>query len=801
MNNYSQEQLELNITGKLSRYFGTSLNEASPEQVYKAVVMTVKDILLEKRKVFSQKQRQQKKKKLYYLCMEFLVGKSLRNNCYNLNIIKQLDAILKEHGIKLEDLYELESDAGLGNGGLGRLAACFLDSLATQGYVATGFTILYEYGLFKQKIVEGWQTELPDPWLLSGETWLTQRIDRRFPVRFGGSTEEKWTEKKLEIYHHGYTEVEAVPYDMMISGADGEGVSALRLWKPVAAKSFDFQSFSQGDYASAMKGENEAELIGKVLYPADITWEGKALRLKQQYFFVSASLQNIIYDHIHRIGAIETLPEFAAIHLNDTHPALAVPELMRLLMDEQGLSWEKAWEITVKTTAYTNHTVLPEALEVWDYELIQRYLPRLCSIIKEIDKRHMESLSGRACNLRNLSIIENNAVKMANLCVIGSHAVNGVSQLHSEIIKKSVFKNFYEITPDKFLNVTNGITQRRWLNQGNRELSALIYELLGDDCHNQPQKLEELKKFADNTEVLKRLEQIKYFNKKRFSDYAHKRGMAVDPDTVFDVQAKRIHEYKRQLLNALKIISIYDDLLANPNCRIQPATFIFAGKAAPGYFMAKQIIKLIWCLSQEIKKNKKINEILNVEFMEDYNVSAAEILIPAAEVSQQISLAGKEASGTGNMKFMLNGALTIGTLDGANVEMAKACGIENIYIFGLKSGEVEELWKAGYNSTFYYNKSERLKRVFSMLKSGFNGVSFYDISQYLLTGKGIADPYMCLADFSEYFSTHQKVYEDYTDKVKWNRMSLNNIAAAGAFSCDISIQKYARDIWKMFPIS
>lgn len=801
-NNYSEKQLSEKITGKLSRYFGVMIKEASNEQIFRAVVMTVKDLLLEKRKAFSQKQREQKSKKLYYLCMEFLVGKSLKNNCYNLGIIKQLSEILSEYNIKLEDLYEMENDAGLGNGGLGRLAACYLEALATANYSATGFCILYEYGLFKQKLNDGWQTELPDNWLITGEAWLTHRTDRRFTVKLGGNIEENWTENKLEIKHHNYSEIEAEPYDMMISGADCEAVSVLRLWKPAAAKNFDFQSFSQGDYVSAMRQENEADLIGKVLYPADTTWEGKALRLRQQYFFVSASLQNILYDHIKRIGSIETLPDNAVIHLNDTHPALAVPELMRLLMDEHNLSWEKAWDITVNTTAYTNHTVLSEALEVWNYELMERQLPRICSIIREIDRRYTQSVneSGINCNIKNISIIENNNVKMANLSIIGSHIVNGVSQLHSDIIKKSIFKSFYQLTPEKFTNVTNGITQRKWLNQSNNTLSSFIFDLIGDDCHNQPLKLGELRNFADDKEVLTQLAEIKLKNKKRFAEFAHKRGVIIDPETIFDVQAKRIHEYKRQLMNALKIISLYDDLLVNPQTKLPPTTFIFGGKAAPNYYMAKQIIKLIWCLSQDIKKNKKINKFLNVEFLEDYNVTTAEILIPAAEISQQISLAGKEASGTGNMKFMLNGALTLGTLDGANVEMAKACGMENIYIFGLKSDEVESLWKSGYNSTYYYNHSQRLKRVISMLNSGFNGVSFSEISAYLLTGKGVADPYMCMADFSEYFTAHERAAEDYKDKIKWNKMSLINIASAGRFSADLSIQKYANDIWKMSPV-
>ena len=800
---YNEEYINNNISIKLSRHFGITMEEASKEQIYKAVIMTVRDILLEKRKSFNQKQREQKKKKVYYLCMEFLVGKSLKNNCYNLDILKPLSNVLKNYNIDIEDLYNMESDAGLGNGGLGRLAASFLDSLATKNYGATGFTILYEYGLFKQKIIDGWQTELPDNWLISGEAWLSQRSDKRFIVKFGGSIKEEWTHNKLEISHNNYSEVEAVAYDMMISGAKSEGVSTLRLWKPVATKNFDFQSFSHGDYALAMQKENEAELIGKVLYPADITFEGKALRLKQQYFFVSASLQNIISNHLERIGDISLLPQFVAIHINDTHPALAIPELMRILLDELGLCWERAWEIVTDTIAYTNHTVLCEALEVWNIDLLKREIPRILNIIYEIDKRNIDSVKNKNLSenqIKDIKIVCNNYVKMANLCVIGSHSVNGVSQLHSQIIKKSIFKNFNELNPEKFTNVTNGITHRRWLNQSNRELSSLIYDLLGNDCFNNPERLIELKKYENNKDVLQKINQIKLDNKKRLCKYLSKKEIIINPETLFDVQAKRMHEYKRQLLNVLKIISIYDDLIQNPNKNIQPITFIFSAKAAPSYYMAKQIIKLIYFLSCEIKKNNKIKNKINVEFLEDYSVSLAEYLIPSAEISEQISLAGKEASGTGNMKFMLNGAVTIGTYDGANIEIAKACGIENIFIFGLKSEEVEALWNSGYNSTSFYNQDYRLKRVIDMLNCGFNGTSFSDISQYLLTNNGIADPFMCLADFSDYFNTYQRVLDIYKDKIKWNNMSINNIATSGIFSADNSIEKYAQNIWNIKPV-
>lgn len=803
--NLNEKHLKSMITEKLSIYFGTSSKEATAEQLYKAVVMTVKDILLEKQKTFNLKQREQGKKKLYYLCMEFLVGKSLKNNCYNLRIKDAMQNVLKDFNTSLEELYEFEPDPGLGNGGLGRLAACFMDSLATGEYSAMGFSILYEYGLFKQKIVDGWQIELPDQWLSGGEVWLTPRSDKHFNVRFDGYIEESWTEGKLNIVYKDYSEVEAVPYDMMISGADCAAVSVLRLWKPVATKKFDMQSFTQGDYYRAMRDSNDADLIGKVLYPTDSTWEGKELRLKQQYFFVSASIQNIFSDHIKRIGNIDSLPANAAIHINDTHPAFCIPEMMRIMLDDYGCSWEKAFNIVTKTVAYTNHTVMSEALEKWPEDLIARKLPRIYSLMKEIDRRFCDEaryvyhLSNET--VENMSIISHNQIKMANLSIIGSHSVNGVSKLHSEIIRSSIFKDFYNITPKKFKNVTNGIAHRRWLCQSNTALASLIGDCIGNDYYKQPEKLIEFKRFENDDSVLKRLAEIKYENKKLFAEYAKiKNGVIINPDSIFDVQAKRMHEYKRQLLNVLKIISIYDELLINPDQNIMPMTFIFGAKAAPGYYMAKQIIKLISFLSADIAKNKDINKILNVVFMEDYNVTMAEKLMPSAEISQQISLAGKEASGTGNMKFMLNGAITIGTLDGANVEIKEACGADNIFIFGLKSHEVESLWNLGYNSTYYYNKNIKLKRVIDMLNAGFNGTSFSDIAQYLLTGKGIADPYMCLADFSEYLGVHNKAIKTYKDVIKWNKMSLNNIAAAGVFAADRSIKNYAQNIWNISPV-
>ena len=791
------------IKGKLSRYFGVAPAEASKEQIYKAVVMSVRDIMLEKRQKFHIETKSKKAKRVYYLCMEFLMGRSLKNSLFNLGVKEDFEKALAPYGISLSELYELEPDAGLGNGGLGRLAACFLDALATGDYPAMGFSIRYEYGLFKQKIIEGWQTELPDVWLPGGEVWLTQRSDNVFRVKFDGYVEEKWTEHGLETVYCNAKEVEAVAYDMMVSGYDSKAVSVLRLWKAKGIQNFDMKLFSQGDYAAVMQEDNEADLISKVLYPADNHVEGKSLRLKQQYFLVSASLQNILSDHKRRYGALSKLPDMAAIHLNDTHPALAIPELMRLLIDENGMSWDEAWKITTSVCAYTNHTVLAEALETWPEDLIARKLPRIYSILKEINRRVCEDLwnrfQGDWNKISRMAIISYNTVKMANLSVHGSHSVNGVSALHSDIIKESIFRDFYDYTPEKFTNVTNGIAHRRWLNQSNPELCALLNECIGTGYAKDASVLGDFKKFENDDAVLSRLGEIKLLKKRQFADYAKKKqGVIIDPNTVFDVQAKRMHEYKRQLLNVLHIITDYIALKENPDLPILPKTYIFAAKAAAGYYMAKKIIKLISYLAEDIRKNPKIREKLNVVYMEDYNVTMSEMLMPASEISEQISLAGKEASGTGNMKFMINGALTIGTLDGANVEMAEKVGEDNIFIFGLKADEVTQIWRNGYSSSVYYNADVSLRKVIETLIVGFNGESFAEIANYLLTGSPVADPYMCMADYESYIQTQNRMSELYEkDKRAWNQKALRNIAAAGYFTSDRSIAEYAKNIWKL----
>ncbi len=581
MNSITEKEVSALIKSKLSRYFGVTAKEATKEQVYKAVVMCVRDILLEKRSAFNKKYRENGGKRVYYLCMEFLLGQSLKNNTYNLSVQDAFNATLKkEFNCSLEDLYEQEPDAGLGNGGLGRLAACFMDALASQDYPAMGYSIRYEYGLFKQKIVDGWQTELPDIWLPGGEVWLTQRHDKTYKVKFDGHIKEYWTENGLKIAHYDAKEVEAVAYDMMISGKDSEAVSVLRLWKAQNIRDFDMKTFSQGDYMRSMQEDNEADLISKVLYPSDNHFEGKSLRLKQQYLLVSAALQDIVIDHEKRYGSLDTLPDKAAIHINDTHPALCIPELMRILMDERGYSWDSAWNIVTRTVAYTNHTVMSEALEKWNEDLIARRLPRIHMILREINERFCaqmwEKFPGDWDKINRMSIFSHNQIKMANLCVVASHTVNGVSALHSEIIKNSIFKDFNDIYPYKFTNVTNGIAHRRWLCQSNPELCDLLNQCIGDGYVQDASKLIDFKKFENDKAVLEKLNEIKKIKKLQFCEYAkRKQGFVINPDTLFDVQAKRLHEYKRQLLNALYIISLYNDLKENPDLPVEPKTFIF----------------------------------------------------------------------------------------------------------------------------------------------------------------------------------------------------------------------------------
>ena len=800
-----RNEIRNGITNKLSRHYGIRAEEATTSQMYKTCARTVLEMLLEKRAKHNQQIKKQQSKKVYYLCMEFLVGRSLKNNVYNLGLKDVFEEVLEEWDFKLEDLYEEEPDAGLGNGGLGRLASCFMDALATMEYPAMGYSICYEYGLFKQKIVDGWQMELPDIWLPGGDVWLNKRNDLTFPVKFEGRVEEVWSESGLRTEHLEYDEVEAVPYDMMISGADSDGVAILRLWRARDIKSFDMNSFAQGDYSRAMMENTSAELINKVLYPSDNHFEGKTLRLRQQYFLVSASIQNIIQEHLNEYGTLANFSEKVAIHINDTHPALCIPELMRIFMDEHHYSWEDAYKMVVSSVTYTNHTVLSEALEKWSVDLIQRQLPRIYVIIKELNERFCHEIwtkyPGNWEKVEHMAILSHGQVRMANLSVAGSSHVNGVSKLHSEILKYDVFSDFYHLTPEKFTNVTNGIAHRRWLCQSNPGLTNLLDECIGDAYKKDAKRLGDFRRYHSNKEVLQQLQQIKYENKVRFANIMNCKGVTIDPQSMFVVQAKRLHEYKRQLLNALRIISLYLDLKDNPNMDIVPQTFLFAAKAAPGYYIAKEVIKLICHLSAEIEKDSIIREKIRVVFLENYSVTMAENLMPAVEVSEQISLAGKEASGTGNMKMMINGALTMGTMDGANVEICEAVGRENIFIFGMEAHEVERRWNEGYAASAYYHNNGKIRRVVDCLRKGFNGESFETLYRYLLVGEyGIGDPYMCLADFEDYLTVHQQLTEVYKDQSKWNKMSLFNIAGAERFAADRSIEEYADRIWGISPL-
>ncbi|MBR5252307.1 MAG: glycogen/starch/alpha-glucan phosphorylase [Clostridia bacterium] len=799
-NKYTAAKIKEILEAKLRNYYGVSPSEATEEQIYKITMLSAKDMLTSKRSVFREDIKREHPKRVYYMCMEFLMGRQLKNNLMNLGVADQYKEVLAEMGFDLEKIYELEPDPGLGNGGLGRLAACFMDSLTALDYAATGFSICYEYGLFKQRIIDGNQVELPDDWMSDGSPWLVARTDKAFNVRLGGTVKESWDSGRCEFTYENYEEVRAVPYDMMVSGAGSKAVNVLRLWKAVDTSNFNMNLFSQGEYVKAIQEISNAEVISKVLYPSDDHEEGKLLRLTQQYFLVSASLQSIISDHLAQYGTLYNFADKVAIHINDTHPALCIPELMRILMDVYSYSWESAWSIVTRVMSYTNHTVLPEALESWNVYLFKMKLPRIYMIVEEINRRLCADLwnmyPGDWDRISRMAIVAHSQVRMANLSVAASHAVNGVSELHSDILKRTVFHDYYKAMPYKFTNVTNGIAMRRWLCYSNPGLTALLDETIGPEYRKNFELLSGFKKYEDDTAIHERLRAIKTENKETFAAYyKNKTGKIIDTNSVFDVQVKRMHEYKRQLLNVLKIIALYNDIKAHPHGNYTPTTFIFGGKAAPGYYKAKDIIKLIWKLGEEIEKDKKVRDILRVIYLEDYNVSTAEVLMPATDISEQISLAGKEASGTGCMKFMVNGALTLGTLDGANVEMKDAVGDDNIYIFGLKAEEVDDLWKQGYSSLRYYNSSEKLKGTIDRLLGTFGGCNYTSMYNYFLHSPGIADPYMCLADFDSYMSTFGQMIDTYHDKTAWTKKSLNNIAGAGFFSADRSIREYADRIW------
>lgn len=799
MADYTISRLKEDIERKLSHNFGVTPSQASDEIFYKACVLVIVDIMRECRAKFRERVEKSEAKTVYYLSMEFLMGRSLKNNLYNLGLTEQMRKALAAYRVNLDRLYELEPDAGLGNGGLGRLAACFLDSLSYGGYSAMGYCIRYELGIFRQKLVDGWQMEMPDFWLPGGEVWLEERPSAAVDVLFDGYIDDWWDNGYHHVEHKNYNKVRAIPYDLKVAGKDGKTIDVLRLWS-AQCQDFDMSAFNQGDYVRALEQRAMAESISKILYPADNHIEGKSLRLRQQYFLVSASIQDILARHMRRYNTLDNLPDKVAIHINDTHPTLAIPELMRLLLDECGYSWEKAWDIIGRTFAYTNHTIMSEALECWQVDLFRERLPRIYQIVEEIDRRYRDEIiekTGDFSLAERTAIIQNGVVRMANLCVAACHSVNGVSKLHSGIIKDELFNDYYRLTPEKFTNVTNGIAHRRWLCQSNPELSGLIEELIGKDFINDASKLSGLLKFADDKSVLDRLDQIKHNNKVRLANYIKENcNMTFDPDSIVDMQVKRLHEYKRQHMNALHIISDYLYLKNNPNAEFMPKTYIFGAKAAPGYAFAKEIIQMIYKLSQLINSDSSVNDKMKVLFLEDYRVTLAELMIPAAEISEQISLASTEASGTSNMKFMMNGAITLGTEDGANVEIHSAVGDDNIIIFGMQTPEVLHLQKQGYWPMQYYNNNADLRAALDFIGSGIGGQRFDNIYNTLKN----VDHYMALADFADYCAAQKKASEIYANRDKWNKMSLINIASSGIFAADRSIKDYAENIWKVKPV-
>jgi len=797
---YTKKEFAQLLADTLYKDCSVSFSSATDAQVYRALALIVRQMLSEQHKKFISRTYGSNSKQVCYLCMEFLMGRSLKTSLFNLGLNEVAEQVLADNNMKLENVYEQEPDAGLGNGGLGRLAACYLDGMATEALPATGYSILYEYGIFKQKIVDGWQQEAADNWLPGGGVWLKSHPDQAVEVKFDGEVHESWDHGFHYVDHRGYNSVIAVPSDMYVSGYDSQGVSKLRLWQ-AKAPGFDMDSFNAGEYGSAMHKNASAELISKILYPNDNHTEGKILRLRQQYFLSAASIGDIVHNHLAQYGSMENLPDKVAIHINDTHPTLAIPELMRILLDECGYDWEKAFDITSRTFAYTNHTVMSEALEKWNEEIFRKTLPRIYSIVCEMNRRCREDFEkkfpGDIGKINYMAILGDGQVRMANICCYVCHSINGVSKLHSEIIKQSVFHDYYLYSPKKFTNVTNGIAYRRWLLASNPGLTSLLSETIGDGFKKDASRLKMLEKYRDDKSVLASLDKVKQENKKIFAAHLEKvTGQVIDPSSIFDVQVKRMHEYKRQHLNTLNIAAQYLYLKNNPNADFVPKTYIFGAKAAPGYYMAKQMIRLICKLGALIDADPAVREKLRIVYLEDYCVTTSERLMPASEVSEQISLAGTEASGTGNMKFMLNGAITLGTLDGANVEIAQAAGLENEVIFGMLTEEVDRLKHLGYHPFGFINTDDVAQEVLSFLEKGFGGESFHEVVNNLRT----SDPYMVMADFRAYREAQQKISALYQDRATWNRMSLMNIANSGIFSADRAVQDYARDIWGTRPV-
>ena len=797
---YTQKEFDKLLKDTLVSECGVTLDVASENQIYRCLATIVRQIMSDQQKKFQARAMGEGKKQVYYLCMEFLMGRSLRTSLFNLGLNEVAEQVLADADIRIDQVYDQEPDAGLGNGGLGRLAACYLDGMATDCVPGTGYSILYEYGIFKQKIVDGWQQERADNWLPGGQVWLKSHPEQAIEVRFDGEIRENWDHGFHYVQHLNYNSVMAVPSDMYVQGYDGPGVAKLRLWQ-AKAPDFDMSSFSLGNYSTAMSKSASAELISKVLYPNDNHVEGKILRLRQQYFLSAASIGDIVQNHLSTYGTLENLPDMVAIQLNDTHPTLAIPEMMRILLDECSYDWDAAFDICRRTFAYTNHTVMSEALEKWNVDIFRSTLPRIWQIVCEMDRRCRADLEkafpGDMGKINYMAILGDNQVRMANICAYTCHSINGVSKLHSEIIKDSVFHDYYLFKPKAFTNVTNGIAYRRWLLAPNPGLTNLLSETIGDGFKQDAAELKKFESFAHDKQVLDRLGKVKRENKAIFADYLAKAtGQEIDPDSIFDCQVKRMHEYKRQHLNALNIAAQYLYLKANPNADFTPKTYIFGAKAAPGYYMAKQMIRLICKLGKLIDNDPAVRDKLRIVYLEDYCVSLSERLMPASEVSEQISLAGTEASGTGNMKFMLNGAVTLGTLDGANVEIADAAGHENEIIFGMLTPEVNALKGMGYHPQAYISDDNIAMAVLDLLERGWDGENFTEVTNNLRN----SDPYMVMADFKDYRRAQQTVQKLYSDRETWNRMSLMNIANAGIFSADRSVMDYARDIWGATPV-
>ncbi|EDS78585.1 glycogen/starch/alpha-glucan phosphorylase [Clostridium massiliodielmoense] len=800
----SKETIKKDFVKKLITMFSEDIDEASTHHKYLAFGSLIKDYCAENWMKTNKRYIKEGEKQVYYFSMEFLIGRLLKSNLLNLGIGEESEKALAELGINIKELEEAELDAGLGNGGLGRLAACFLDSMASLGIAGHGCGIRYKYGLFEQKIVNGYQVEIPDNWLKEGNIWETRKDNKSVIVKFGGIITPEMLNGRLNFKHENYQAVRAVPYDTPVIGYENDTVNNLRLWSAETVeqdKDLDFSFFKYGNYSKAVEYKSSIESISQVLYPDDSQYEGKILRLKQQYFFVSAGIQSIIRNYKKRNKPINELDKYIAIHVNDTHPSLAVPELMRILIDEEELDWDEAWDITTKTISYTNHTIMAEALEKWDITMFKELLPRIYMIVEEINRRFEEDIKSKygdnEYKIGKMAILYQGKVRMANLAIVGGHSVNGVAKLHTEILKKRELSDFYELYPDKFNNKTNGITHRRWLIQSNPELAKFITEAIGDEWIKNPKKLTYLLKYVNKKKFQERLYNIKRNNKAKFAnEIKRKYNIDINPNSIFDVQVKRLHAYKRQMLNLFHIIYLYNKLKENPNLDIVPRTFIFGAKASPSYYLAKEVIKLINTVGDKINNDKDIQDKIKVVFLENYRVSLAEKIIPCADVSEQISTASKEASGTGNMKFMMNGAITLATLDGANIEIREAVGDNNIITFGLNADEVMNYEKnGGYNSREIYNQDARIHKIMDQITNGYFGVpssEFKNIYRHLMEQN---DEYFVFKDFDSYVKAQEKIDTLYRNRSSWMEISGINIAKSGIFSSDNTIDKYSKEIW------